>query len=93
MNQDQGFSLLFKWPSIDLYDYRKIYFGLICHLLWHGYVKAMICSHLLDTSKMKFAPLGSSLKSNPNTSFGEAVKITHTFTMIKWFDHICFEYT
>ena len=46
-----------------------------------------VCSHSLDT---KFVPLGSSLKSNPNPSFGEAVKITHTFTMGKWFDHIIY---
>ena len=51
--------------------------------------------------KMKFAQLGSPLKSAQMqfkpASFGEgtnkAVKITHTFTMGKWFDHSCFEYT
>ena len=54
--------------------------------------------------KIKFAPLGSPLKSaqmyfkipsylvKGQRSY-EAVKITHTFTMGKWFDHSYFEYT
>ena len=55
--------------------------------------------------KMKSVPLGNPLKSaqyycpskplhlvNIQRSY-EAVRITHTFTMGKWFDHRCFEYT
>ena len=74
-----------------------------------------VCSCSLDTLfidnnspmqwsiKMKFAPLGSPLKSAQvrfkTTSFGEGTKKlcgcknTHTFTLGKWFDHSCFEYT
>ena len=53
--------------------------------------------------KIKFAQLGSPLTSAQihfkTTPFGEgqrsyeAVKLTHTFAMGKWFDHNCFEYT
>ena len=52
---------------------------------------------------MKFAPLGNPLKSKQmhfkKASFGEgtksfaAINSTHTFTMGKWFNHSCFEYT
>ena len=53
--------------------------------------------------KMKFVPLGSPLKSTQMCSkllhlvkgqrSYEAVKVTHTFTMGKWFDHSSFEHT
>ena len=56
--------------------------------------------------KMKFAPLGNTLNSANSAQMHskplrlvkgqrsyEAVKITHTFTIGKWFDHSCFEYT
>ena len=52
---------------------------------------------------MKFAPLGSPLKSTQlcfkTTSFGEQTKKLwgyknyYTFMMGMWFDHSCFEYT